>query len=121
MTISTRIRAARRAAGLSQSQLAELMNVTRSACSQWEQPQGTAPRGTRLERLATLLGVSVEWLATGNGEMDGRDRAADTRPSYRNALTDEERELLDAYAHLRKDGRRAVLALMREMRAVRRR
>lgn len=118
MSISARIRTARREAGLSQSQLAELMKVTRSACSQWEQPNGTAPRGSRLQRLATLLGVSVEWLATGRGT-DG-SRAAYPTPAYHEALTNDEREVLDRYARLDGDGQQAVLAVLRRLRPAKR-
>src|SRR5690606_31349747 len=99
MSIAARIRKARIDAGYSQAHLAELMRVTRSACSQWEQPGGTAPRGSRLERLATVLGVSVEWIATGHA--DARDpHTADSRAGYRNALSADERELLDRFAQL---------------------
>lgn len=118
MSTATRIRKARLDAGLSQSRLAELMNVTRSACSQWEQPHGTAPRGTRLERLATLLGVSVEWLATGRAEP--APRAAYPSPGYRNALSAEERELLDRFAHLDRDGQKLLLGLLRRIKPQRR-
>lgn len=118
MSISARIRKARREAGLSQSQLAELMKVTRSACSQWEQPQGTAPRGSRLQRLATLLGVSVEWLATGR-DADG-SRTADPIPAYHEALSSDEREILDRYARLDGAGQQALLAVLRRLRPAKR-
>lgn len=117
MSIASRIRKARIAAGFSQSHLADLMHVTRSACSQWEQPGGTAPRGTRLERLATVLGVSVEWLATGG---DGDVRAEDATGGYRNALSVEERELLERYALMDRDSQRALLVLLRRVKAPRR-
>ena len=67
MGIHDRIREAREQAGVSQTELARLLGVTRSACSQWESATGTAPRRERLEQLAQLLGVSFEWLATGRG------------------------------------------------------
>lgn len=119
MSIAARIRKARLEAGFSQSHLADLMGVTRSACSQWEQPDGTSPRGARLQRLATVLGVSVEWLATGRD--DARDaRAADPSPGYRNALSAEELEILDRYAQLDRDGRRLLLGLVRRLKPVRR-
>lgn len=118
MSIASRIRKARIAAGFSQSHLADLMHVTRSACSQWEQPGGTAPRGSRLERLATVLGVSVEWLATGG---DDRElRAADAGAGYRNALSSDERELLERYALMDRDSQRALLVLLRRVKASRR-
>lgn len=118
MSIAARIRKARLDAGFSQSHLADLMRVTRSACSQWEQPGGTAPRGSRLQRLATVLGVSVEWLATGG---DGTDpRAADARAGYRNALSADERELLDRYAQMDRDGQKALIGLLKRLKPLRR-
>ena len=117
MSIASRIRKARLAAGFSQSHLAELMHVTRSACSQWEQPGGTAPRGSRLERLATVLGVSVEWLAT--GQHGGDVRTADASGGYRNALSLEEREVLERYALMDRDAQRALLVLLRRVKAKR--
>lgn len=114
MSTASRIRRARRDAGLSQAQLAKLMKVTRSACSQWEQPGGTTPRGTRLQRLAALLGVTVEWLATGEGATAGA-RAAEPPPGYRSALAGDERELLEGYSALDRDGRQALLTLVRRL------
>jgi transcriptional regulator with XRE-family HTH domain len=117
VSIGARIRKARREAGLSQAQLADLMKVTRSACSQWEQPNGTAPRGSRLQRLAMLLGVSVEWLATGH---EPGPRAAYPTPRYHDALTREEREILDRFARLDRDGQQALLGVLRRLRALKR-
>lgn len=119
MSTAARIRKARIDAGLSQSRLAELMSVTRSACSQWEQDGGTAPRGSRLERLATLLGVSVEWLATGHRD-EQAPRAAYPGHGYRNALTSDERELLDRFAQLDRDGQKILIGLLRRLKATRR-
>ncbi len=118
MSIATRIRKARLDAGFSQSHLADLMRVTRSACSQWEQPDGTAPRGSRLQRLATVLGVSVEWLATGDDPTD--PRAHDEHAGYRNALSADERELLDRFAQMGRDGQRALLGLLKRLKPLRR-
>lgn len=119
MSIAARIRKARLDAGFSQSHLAGLMRVTRSACSQWEQPGGTAPRGSRLQRLATVLGVSVEWLATG-GDGASDPRTADARAGYRNALSADERELLDRYAQMDRDGQKALLGLLKRLKPLRR-
>jgi transcriptional regulator with XRE-family HTH domain len=108
MTLGARIRTARQAAGLSQSRLAELMGVTRSACSQWEADTGTAPRRQRLERLARLLGVSYSWLATGAEEAH---TALREEPAL--YLNEEQRELLRLYQQLSPPRRRALLAFLR--------
>jgi transcriptional regulator with XRE-family HTH domain len=112
MTFASRIREARRAAGLSQSQLADLMKVTRSACSQWEVEGGTAPRGHRFERLAAILNVTVEWLATGEGDPQKGFGTGDDSGGYRGMLTEDERTLLERFAMLGDDGQQALLALL---------
>lgn len=111
MSIGTRIRQARLAANLSQARLAELLGVTRSACTQWEAVNGTAPRRQRLEQIAELLGVGYEWLATG--------RASDTEKSASAPLkmTPEIRELLQHFNKLPANVRTALLQLLRSIAA----
>jgi transcriptional regulator with XRE-family HTH domain len=65
--LNDRVRHARRAAGLSQSGLAERLGVVPSAVAQWESPQGTSPTVAHLAHIAQLTNVSFEWLATGRG------------------------------------------------------
>ncbi len=60
---------ARRRAALSQHALAEKLGVKRSAVANWEAVDGANPSGANLERLAAVLEVSYEWMATGRGEM----------------------------------------------------
>jgi len=56
-----RLHAAREAAGLSQSQIAEKMGVIQSTYSDWER-YPVAVRPDQIEKLARLLNVSVEYL-----------------------------------------------------------
>lgn len=62
--IGARIRSARRAAGLSQEQLAQEIHVGRRTVYEWETGE-RAPRGERLEQLSLALGVSNAFLLTG--------------------------------------------------------
>ena len=56
-----RIREAREAVGISQGELARLMNVTQGAVSQWE--IGTTNPGVkRLKKLAKILKTTVDYL-----------------------------------------------------------
>jgi transcriptional regulator with XRE-family HTH domain len=59
-----RIREARRERGLTQEQLAEATGVSRSAVAQWETGRAGQITGN-LSRIATILGISVEWLLYG--------------------------------------------------------
>lgn len=106
MTIGSRIKQARQSLGLSQAELADALGITRSACSQWEADVGTGPRRVRLERLAELLEVSYEWLAT------GRDEVRDDTPRY---LSADQEELLQRFRALKPRQREALLVFLRTM------
>jgi transcriptional regulator with XRE-family HTH domain len=69
MSIAARIREVRDHRGLSQADLAAAVGVTRGACGHWEQGK-TAPSVENLARIAGVLGVRFEWLATGRGVRD---------------------------------------------------
>jgi transcriptional regulator with XRE-family HTH domain len=111
MSIGHRIRQAREKTGISQTRLAELLGVTRSACSQWESGNGTSPRRERLEQIARLLSVNYEWLATGRGAMRGRT----PRMVQNTELGPEEQELLAVFARLSNPVRRGLIDFLRTL------
>ena len=63
-----RIREARRDRGLTQEQLAAATGVSRSAVAQWETGRAGQITGN-LSRIATVLGISVEWLLYGANKL----------------------------------------------------
>lgn len=69
MSQPSRIRLARRHAGLSQMQLAAAVQVQRSAVSHWESAHTRNPSVAHLRAVAMVTGVQFEWLATGRGAM----------------------------------------------------
>ena len=64
MNIGERITTLRKEKGISQTELAKRMNVSRQAVSKWEQGS-SSPDTERLIQLAEILGTEVEYLATG--------------------------------------------------------
>ena len=62
--LGERIAHARRAKGLSQKQLADLVGVTKSTVAKWESDR-TSPRANRLNQVAGLLGIPMAWLLGG--------------------------------------------------------
>ncbi len=114
MQIGARIRQARQSAGISQARLAELMGVTRSACSQWESTAaGTAPRLQRLADIARYLGVSYAWLAT--GQADSRDVNNDrdnTDQDGGDSLSWQQQQLLMFYDHMPERAKTLLLQLL---------
>ena len=70
-SLSKRINNARTHAGLTQEALAERLQVTRAACSHWEQGI-SRPSGKNLEKPAGTLEVNHEWLSVGRCKMYAR-------------------------------------------------
>lgn len=66
-TFGDRLAAAREAAQLSQKDLALRVGIKTSTLRNWEEDL-SEPRANRLSMLAGLLGVSLSWLLTGEGE-----------------------------------------------------
>ena len=63
--IGERIASARTRAGLTQAQLAELVGVSQTSLSRWESGEMSL-NAKRLEKLATALEVSIDWLVRGD-------------------------------------------------------
>ena len=81
-TINDRIAARRRAQKMSQDELARRIGITRVSISKWESGLNQ-PKGRYLNDLAAALGVTVDWLLTGEGnapESSGEPQI----PSYHN-------------------------------------
>lgn len=66
-TVSTRMRDARKSAGLKRTQLAAKVGVSRAAVTQWENGEIKTLRPENLFKVARVLNVSAEWLGTGHG------------------------------------------------------
>ena len=92
-----RIRTARRALSLTQTELAQRLDVSRSAVAQWERSSGSNPVAANLQKLAVALECSFEWLATGRGprqpsSSNGHD--AETAATLRHFARDEAEDQL---------------------------
>ena len=80
MELGDRIAAVRRAAGLTQEQLGELVGVTRQAVSKWESGQ-TVPDAVTVGRLCLALHVSADYVLLGKEPEDaGTGQPPPARP-----------------------------------------
>lgn len=77
MELKDRIAAVRRAAGLTQEQLGELLGVSRQAVSRWESGQ-TSPDAATLAALCEKLRVSADYVLLGREPGEGQS----TGPAY---------------------------------------
>ena len=66
-TLGDRLEAARKAAGLTQRQLAQRLGVRDTTLAAWEADK-QEPRGNRMQMIAGMLNVSLMWLLTGEGD-----------------------------------------------------
>lgn len=123
MKMQERVRRARRRAGLSQAGLAELVNVQRSAVSNWESANGALPSMHNLLAVAKACRVSLEWLGTGRGAISPTADALEDVPTANAELVDveEERMLLAGFRSLPRRSQQVVLDLVAVMQSGRRR
>ena len=63
MTLCEKLTQARKAAGLTQADVAAKLNVSRQAVSRWESGD-TTPTMDKLKTLARIYGVSLDWLCS---------------------------------------------------------
>lgn len=71
-SMGMRIKISRQKIGLSQSEVSKMMCLSRGVCGQWE--RGIAnPSTAHLSRLAKILGVPFEYLATGDEPLEKVD------------------------------------------------
>lgn len=67
MTFANRMVEARKKLGLTQSEVAEKLNVSFQAVSLWERGE-SAPEVSKLADIADLYQISLDWLLTGKKE-----------------------------------------------------
>ena len=109
-SIATRIKEVRKLRNLSQKELADKINVTDSAISQYETSQ-TEPTIRNLSSIAIALDCSFEWLATGRGEKEIEDFLEKLANNYKKdkrliLLNNDRAELLELIERLPSDWRK---------------
>ena len=77
-TFGDRLAAAREQSGLTQKTLAQRLGVKTAVIAAWEDDV-KEPRANRLTMLSGMLGISLSWLMTGQGE--GPDAPDDENPA----------------------------------------
>lgn len=94
-TFGDRMTGAREASGLSQAELAKRLGVKVKTIRAWENDQ-SEPRANKLQMLAGMLGVSIMWILTGEGDgLDGPEMGED--------LPDEMTDLLSELRKMKVD------------------
>ena len=106
MSISKQLIHLRNVKGISQEELASLMNVTRQAVSKWETDQ-TLPDSEKIIRLSEIFGVTTDYLLKGK-ETDIMDIYAKHDSKAGNDMSAEVTEILNNVHQMSKTKRYAI-------------
>ena len=114
-TLSDRVRASRKQAGLSQRDIAKALGISPSAVNQWEHGVTKNMKLHYFFALARLLGQDPQWLATGKRPVRARETLAMLQKQDNHSLTGEEKALLHQIRRLPSKLRKALLKFLREV------
>lgn len=104
MSFADKLRAAMEAQGINQSELSRRLGISSQAVNQWLREGGTAPRGSRLQEIAGVLGVTVS-------ELLGEQELPAPAENLQRA------ELISAFASADEHGRELLLRLARSLKS----
>ena len=68
MTLGEKIKEMRKKFGLSQEELASIMNVSRQAITKWES-DGGLPDISNLQELSKVFGITIDYLLDNNNDL----------------------------------------------------
>lgn len=96
MTLGQKLKEIRKRFGLSQEQLAEIMNVSRQAITKWEN-DGGLPDVSNLQELSKVFGITVDYLLNDENNLPALSMRKElNKEEYKNKLT-MYREVLEQY------------------------
>ena len=97
MTLGQKLKEIRNKFGLSQEQLAEIMNVSRQAITKWESDSGL-PDVSNLQELSKVFGVTVDYLLNDNNSLPALSMRKELdKNKYKNKMTMYEEVLKEYY------------------------
>lgn len=86
MTLGQKLKDIRKRFGLSQEQLAEIMNVSRQAITKWESDNGL-PDVSNLQELSKVFGITVDYLLDNNNQLPALSMKKELdKEKYKNKL-----------------------------------
>ena len=87
MTLGQKLKEIRKRFGLSQEQLAEIMNVSRQAITKWEN-DGGLPDVSNLQELSKVFGITVDYLLNDDNQLPALSMRKELdKDKYKNKLT----------------------------------
>lgn len=112
MEFKKRLAEARIQNGLNKSELARHLGISASSCIQWESEDNKRPNIRNMEKLAILLDVNFEWLATGRGPREYAPQISEPSANYARLINEGEKQILQCFRALPEKKRQALLILL---------
>lgn len=98
MTLGEKLKEIRRRFGLSQEQLAEIMNISRQAITKWENDSGL-PDISNLQELSKVFGLTVDYLLNDENQLPALSMKKELdKNKYKNKLNSYSEVLKEYYA-----------------------
>lgn len=104
-SIAIRLRAARRRADMTQTELARIVGVTNRAISKIERGGTITPARNLVLKIADTLNVSAAWLSYGHKELKTLDAESIELALLAASLSDDQRQMLRAFLEALKSHR----------------
>lgn len=116
MGFSKRLKELREKKGLSQEQLAEILNIPRTSITHYENSDDRLPRMKRLQEIADFFNVDIQFLLDGTNKYDEIDYSYDLEELLRDkkltwgneVLTEEEKKKAIEILNILLDGKRGT-------------
>lgn len=96
MTLGQKLKEIRSTFGLSQENLAEIMNVSRQAITKWESDNGL-PDVSNLQELSKVFGITVDYLLDNDNDLPTLSMRKKLDKNKYNSKLDSYRQILEEY------------------------
>lgn len=96
MTLGQKLKEIRSTFGLSQENLAEIMNVSRQAITKWENDNGL-PDVSNLQELSKVFGITVDYLLDNDNNLPALSMKKELDKSKYNSKLDSYKQILEEY------------------------
>lgn len=96
MTLGQKLKEIRSTFGLSQENLAEIMNVSRQAITKWENDNGL-PDVSNLQELSKVFGITVDYLLDNDNNLPALSMRKELDKSKYNSKLDSYKQILEEY------------------------
>lgn len=110
MDVAEKLKLLRNASGLSQSQIADKLGISRTTYVKYE--SGASKPTRKLKEISALFDVSIDYLMDNSLENDTPTKSNIIKNAMPDLVSPDEQELIKKYRQLNADGKEEILSLI---------